>query len=318
MGSYSVVHDQPLTFNDIFIEVQNNLYEAKLRWYTSTDIFNSMQDQYNKIVAVMRPIEKTTFIPEVPEPYMNIGAQIPDYMYLAGLFNPNTNLWLEGLTYKQMKATYQTYLAIGEPRWVNIVDFTRILVWPYVPGVQGEVLFICYKASAPKITVAAIPMLPYSTGAKLIEYLTTMDLFEQAREFKKAKIWLDRALKPGKGDTKSVWQQCASEVQDLARMDRERVLEPYRWIFHGGQFLQNMWITAEEPGGTINGSNTIFTLANVPNPGNSLLLMISKGGVANGLIMFQGTDYNLNGQTITMTTYVPQIGDVMQAWYQID
>src|SRR5690349_24739849 len=75
---------------------------------------------------------------------------IPNFMYVSGVFNPHTNLWLEGLTYKQMKATYQTYLAIGQPKWINIVDLRRILCWPYSPEAAG-VLYILFKESAPQL-----------------------------------------------------------------------------------------------------------------------------------------------------------------------
>lgn len=52
----------------------------------------------------------------------------------------------------------------------------------------------------------------------------------------------------------------------------------------------------ETPGGTINGSNTAFTLAHPPSPTASLMLIL------NGQFLTQGVDYTLSGDDITMTT----------------
>ena len=68
---------------------------------------------------------------------------------------------------------------------------------------------------------------------------------------------------------------------------------------------------AETPAGTINGTNTTFTLANTPL-GSSMLLFL------NGLYMTPSFDYTLSGSTITFTTTVPQPGDTMAASYRVD
>jgi hypothetical protein len=65
----------------------------------------------------------------------------------------------------------------------------------------------------------------------------------------------------------------------------------------------------ETPSGSINGSNTAFSLAFTPNPAASLLL------VKNGIVLQQGTDYTLSGAAITMAT-APASGDVLLAWYR--
>jgi len=308
----ALVHDTPNTIADIFGEIQNNLYDLKLRWFTTDDINNSLQDSYNKIVALLGPIEHSTFIPIISEPYYDL-RQIPDFMYVVGIYNPFTNLWLQGGSYREMKATFQTFLQIGQPRFMNIMDFNRILMWPYLPNATG-VLYVLYKASAPPISPSHTPILPYGTGARLLEYFTTADLLEQSREFKKAQTWLSRAFDPGAAG-KSIYQQCKNEIQELARMDRDLVLEPYRWIFNGGQFNGVNWINNEVPTGVIDGTNVTFGLAQVPNPTSSILLM------KNGLVQFQGTNYTINGQTLTLSAAPQADGDTpldsLRAWYQI-
>lgn len=70
---------------------------------------------------------------------------------------------------------------------------------------------------------------------------------------------------------------------------------------------------AEVPSGTINGTNTAFTLAHADaNTGNSLVL-VRNGVVQQG----GGNDYTLSGATITFTSgSIPQSGDTLQAWYR--
>jgi len=51
----------------------------------------------------------------------------------------------------------------------------------------------------------------------------------------------------------------------------------------------------EIPSGTIDGSNTTFTLAHSPSPTASLELFL------NGQFVAQGSDYTLSGSTITFT-----------------
>jgi hypothetical protein len=67
----------------------------------------------------------------------------------------------------------------------------------------------------------------------------------------------------------------------------------------------------EVPGGSINGTNTSFTLANQPSPAASLELYL------NGLRLDPGTDFVLMGQAVTfLTASTPQPGDLLLASYR--
>lgn len=70
----------------------------------------------------------------------------------------------------------------------------------------------------------------------------------------------------------------------------------------------NGFIYNETPTGTINGSNTSFTLANTPISGS--LQLYRDGQLLNG----GGNDYTLSGTTITFTT-APATGSVLLAYY---
>ncbi len=79
-----------------------------------------------------------------------------------------------------------------------------------------------------------------------------------------------------------------------------------------GTGASTTFIDAEVPAGAVNGSNAAFTLAYVPNPPASLALY------RNGLLMRQGGDYTLSGNTITFVTgAVPQTSDILTAFYRL-
>lgn len=66
----------------------------------------------------------------------------------------------------------------------------------------------------------------------------------------------------------------------------------------------------ETPAGTLDGVNTTFTLSQTPNPPTSLLLFI------NGLRQHSGVDFTLAGNTITLTGFVPTVGQNIVASYR--
>src|SRR5712671_375182 len=94
----------PVTIGEIFTEVQTDVFENNLKFFTNQSIYASMQQAYNKIVALLCPIEKATFIPQIGSPYYEFARQIPDFMYVLGIYNPITLLWLDGMSYRLMKA----------------------------------------------------------------------------------------------------------------------------------------------------------------------------------------------------------------------
>lgn len=73
-----------------------------------------------------------------------------------------------------------------------------------------------------------------------------------------------------------------------------------------------VFIDNQTPQGTINGTNTTFTLTSAPLPLLSLKLY------KNGDLLQQNTDYTLNGTTITFASAIvtPQLGDSIVAFYR--
>jgi hypothetical protein len=72
------------------------------------------------------------------------------------------------------------------------------------------------------------------------------------------------------------------------------------------------FVDNETPGGTLDGLNTVFTLAAAPAPASSLVLY------RNGLLQKSGVDYTLDGSTVTfLTAATPQSGDLLLASYRL-
>ena len=73
-----------------------------------------------------------------------------------------------------------------------------------------------------------------------------------------------------------------------------------------------VFVDAETPGGTVNGTNTTFNLANTPSPAASMEMY------RNGLVQTNGVDYTLSGMTITFHSgSIPLTGDLLQANYRM-
>lgn len=67
-------------------------------------------------------------------------------------------------------------------------------------------------------------------------------------------------------------------------------------------------IVQETPSGTINGSNTSFSLANTPGSNSSVQVHLD------GVLLVQGTDYTISSATISMTT-APALGQSLYVVY---
>jgi hypothetical protein len=73
-----------------------------------------------------------------------------------------------------------------------------------------------------------------------------------------------------------------------------------------------VFVDAETPVGSINGTNLTFSLANTPAPASSLALF------RNGLAMSPGVDYTVSGSVVTFRgVSLPQAGDTLLAFYRM-
>lgn len=96
------------------------------------------------------------------------------------------------------------------------------------------------------------------------------------------------------------------KLEELGKVKTQR--------FGGGGFskiaMDSHFVDDETPSGTVNGVNTVFVLANTPNPTASLKVFL------NGQKMKLGEDYTFNGRTITFLT-APPTGSIILCDYRI-
>lgn len=102
-------------------------------------------------------------------------------------------------------------------------------------------------------------------------------------------------------------------IKDLRKeLDEIKKQKGGTTIFGGGFNYSAMSlhiVDDETPSGAINGSNTVFTLANVPSPASSLKVYL------NGARQRITEDYTLSGGTITFTI-APPTGSILLADYR--
>lgn len=71
--------------------------------------------------------------------------------------------------------------------------------------------------------------------------------------------------------------------------------------------LLKFW-KAETPSGTVNGSNKVFTLSQLPLENDAVLVFL------NGILQTLTTDYTLSNQTLTFVT-APALGQSVRVQY---
>ena len=115
------------------------------------------------------------------------------------------------------------------------------------------------------------------------------------------------SLKGGERLNKDAIDGLTEELEGLRKIREERRL------FGGGfskMAMDSRILDPYTPGGTVNGTNTDFTLTKAPNPTASL--KVWRGGALQSLT----EDYTLSGKTITFLT-APVVGEILKCEHRI-
>lgn len=284
--------------------VASNVGDPGMVQFTADSINTSIQEGYGLICAATLCIEKSQGFPQVGgQVYYDFAASIGDFLCLAALFNYNTNRWLipaDRGQFRDMRWDWE--LQTGEPIWFDQINYRYTCVVPANKDAVGGFL-VFYKAAADILTDNTVPSLPMQL-VKCIENYATMDQLVLAQEFSKC----TRYYKEFIADIPKIRRLALAK----ASADRVNISTPN---YSPDKFASSgapLFVNNETPVGTIDGTNSVFTLAKVPNPTASLLMTL------NGAILYQGIGYILVGALVYMQTgYVPQVGDALRAWYQV-
>jgi len=138
----------PLTRDNIASRVRFNLDDSGITFFSADDINESIQDGYDEVVAVARTITGNYEIPlEDETSYYNFRGIIPDYIHVAGIFNNNTNRWLDYYAHvllRELRTDWE--LAKGESEGFTVWDGRWISVFPRLATGLGT-FTVLYKAS---------------------------------------------------------------------------------------------------------------------------------------------------------------------------
>jgi hypothetical protein len=118
---------------------------------------------------------------------------------------------------------------------------------------------------------------------------------------------LDRITFEGKYNSVSVGLFKDNTTNDIGADDVRSLVEDIADSF--GNITDDVYVDKEVPTGSINSSNTVFTLSNTPDSGSEHVYL-------NGILQEDaGGDYTLSGLTITFVV-APDTGDKLVVTYR--
>jgi hypothetical protein len=222
-------------------DIQTNLTDLNINFYSDTDLNNSVQDAYDDIVSLTQCIQKQVTLPWKSKLsyYNHKKLLVSDYLGTIAIFNNVTNQWLrDDLSLKdfdRIRRDWETW--IGTPLFWAPSDPDNIAVCPkyvgadpipvppiIVPGVFDDDSYfnsfvieqaipqppilpdigtytLYYWATAPVLTSDSDTFLIADDKETLLSQYSTADLLEQAQEFNKAG---------------SFWQPYTQDIEDYA------------------------------------------------------------------------------------------------------
>ncbi len=292
--------------SNIAFNVASNLGDPGMVQHSQDSINTSIQEAYEYLCVKTLCLEKSFKFPQIGNKvYYDFLTFHPDLLCVSGIWSFNINRWLIPASrqlFDQWRWDWE--LMEGEPRWFDPINYRYTCIIPHNTTTSGGFM-IFYKAKAEQTSDDTIFSLPQS-ALKAIENYATFDQFAIDREFTRCTRYFKQFL-----EDIPVIKKLALRKADA---DRTNISAPNDSLPVFSDLGDNVWVDNETPAGTIDGINTTFTLAGTPNPTGGLMLFF------NGILLYQGTGYTLNGNQITMQSgYIPQVNtppDQFVAWYQ--
>lgn len=199
------------TRGQIKSDIQSNLTDLNVNFFSDTDINESIQDAYDDVAILTQCIQNIATLNWVSNLsyYDFVSLGISNYLGTIAIFNNVTNLWLaDTLSLKdfdRIRRDWETW--IGTPLYWAPSDYKRIAVAAKYSAVSGGGAFsnafsdaffidsaigalgsfkLYYWSLAPTLVLDSETFLIASDMDQLITQYVTADLLEQAQEFTKA------------------------------------------------------------------------------------------------------------------------------------
>lgn len=178
-----------LTRDQIAAKILLNLEDAGIKFFSASDVNNSIQDGYDDVCCYCGQIEKNVTIAfQSKLVYYDAIALIPDFLAVVAIYNYNTKKWLVDTSHRELDLVrWDWEIWHGDAIWFAPHDFRNILLCPTLSTATGN-MEIFYKASANTLSGSTVPMIR-GDATKLLEYYSTGDLLESVKEYEKADFW---------------------------------------------------------------------------------------------------------------------------------
>jgi hypothetical protein len=297
-----------VNLSNIRFNVAGNLGDADMIQHSPSSINSSIQEAYRFVCAKTLCLEKSFKFPQIGnQVYYDFLTYHHDLLIVSAIWNLTTNRWLIPGSRKMFDEwRWDWELMEGEPQWFDPINYRYTAIIPHNSVQSGSGFQVFYKAKAEDLTDDSILSIP-STAIKCVENYATADQFFIDREFARGIRYYKQFL-----EDIPVIKKLALRKADADRINIAAPNDALPVFSNEGDFV---WIENETPAGTIDGTNTIFTLAATPNPTSTLMLFL------NGVLMVQGTNYTLNDNIITFASgSIPQVNDpvdTLVTWYQV-
>lgn len=231
-----------ITRGQVKAQIQTNLTDLNINFYSDEDLNNSIQDGYEDIVTLSQCIQKNITLPWVSNlSYYNFQTryQITDYLGTIAIFNNVSNLWLrDDLSLKdfdRIRRDWETW--IGTVMFWAPSDPSNIAICPkmldsnlsygafdygsfdsgsfYINNSSESNLgsFILYYWATAPILVSDndVLLMASDQNTTLVQY-STADLLEQAQEFNKANSYWQPYFKNVDEYSDRVKRNCKSDL----------------------------------------------------------------------------------------------------------
>lgn len=235
------VTNMPATRGQVKSEVQTNLTDLNINFYSDNDLNNSIQDGYDEIVQLTQCIQKKVTLNWISNlSYYNFRAMgVDDYLGTIAIMNNVTNLWLrDDLSLKdfdRIRRDWETW--IGTVLWWAPSDPDNIAICPKM--FASEILYGAYDAGsfdtgsydvnnsalinlgsftlyywalAPALISDTDTFLIANDKSTALTRYATADLLEQAQEYNKASTFWQPYLEDIDEYADRVKRNCKSDL----------------------------------------------------------------------------------------------------------
>ncbi len=284
-------------------------------WWTASEINHTIQDGLDRIndeLEVVWGTASTTIGAGTASATITITDIATDVLRLEDIRWNDRRLVFQSVEELDNLQEDWRDAGTGVPIVVRQDDLDTFVLWP-PPGTAGT-LTMEYPATVTLSTNTSTSPLPPWTRYAVIPYCAMRAYLRQGPNTnpQKALRWKQR-FESEMGRLRSVYRAYLPTKHPRLRPGGEyegELTQPSRVISMPTPATSTR-LYDEVPTGTVNGTNTTFTLTNAPNPGVSLKLW------EDGVLMKSTTHYTLSSSTVTfVSAFKPITGQALFASYR--